>query len=175
MKIEIKKYPTILVSLLTLWLIYNSGNLLYRSITGATTTSTIAIILNIISFIMFGTMLVINILRITDRKSGIELTDEGINFRPSRTQKAKVSWNDIIRIDYTVTRNRKRIVPILKYPEDVIAQQTNWFGRSIMKSLYKKFGSPVVILMENYSTDIQMIKTYLDSKEVRTVDTVAQN
>ncbi len=176
MKIKIKKTSALISIVLSTWLMYNSIHALY---TGTNASghklSDLMIALQIISLIIFGFLWLVSLLKLTDTNAIVEFDEEGIKFRPDRIQKANVSWNDIVRIDYNKVRRRKVIVPILKYPEDIIAQQTNWFGRSLMKTNLKRMGSPIVINMENYSTDFAAIKNYLDTKNLKTIDTSAQS
>ncbi len=176
MKIKIKKTSAFISIFLSTWLIYNSVHALYNGTNASGhKLSDLMIALQIISLIIFVFLWLVSILKITDTNAVVEFDEEGIKFRPDRIQKAHVNWNDVVRIDYSELRKRKIIVPILKFPEDIIVQQTSFFGRSIMKSNYKRMGSPIVIRMEHYSTDFDEVKNYLDSKNLRTIDTVAQS
>lgn len=176
MKIYIKKTPAIFSIALSTWLIYNSANAIY---TGKTASgkdlSDLKLILQIASISIFGILWLVSLLKLTHTNAGVEFNEEGIDFHPDRVQKAKLKWNDMIRIDYSEVRRRKVIVPILKNPEEVIAQQTNWLGKWVMKTNFKRMGSPIVINLENYKANFEEVKNYLDTKNLRTIDIAAQS
>ncbi len=175
MKVEIKKYSSLISSLVIIWLIYMNIQGIYKILNGLRPHNTgIFWTLHIISLSIFGLMLIMNVIKFADRKAGFEILKDGISFRPNIFQKAKVSWNDILIIDYRLFQKRKLIVPILKYPEDIISNQTNMIGKWVMKTNLKQHGSPIVMIMENYSANFDEVKNEIDNN-FTTLPAVAQS
>jgi hypothetical protein len=92
-----------------------------------------------------------------DKKAVLTITEYGINDRLGIFSCGEISWAEVNDIKIINVLQRNLIIVILSNPTEIIEKQ-NKFKQWALKSLLKKFGSPMVIFERKIDFDLQELR-----------------
>lgn len=95
-----------------------------------------------------------------DKKASLIIADNGINDNLSIFSCGNISWTEISDVKTATVLKTNFLVVLLTNPVSFIEKQ-NIFKRKILKSYFKKFGSPIVVSQKRINYDVNDLKAVL--------------
>jgi hypothetical protein len=100
--------------------------------------------------------------KLTDKKPGVVISDDGFLDRSNAGSIGFVPWSDVISIDETKVLNQKFVSVDIKDPERYINLQQGNFKRTLINANFKSFGYVVSISANGLQCHHHQLKTLLE-------------
>lgn len=97
------------------------------------------------SIVLFGLGIVIFVRKMLDKRPGLAITPEGLNYYYSMGNTMVVRWEDIIRFDVYEVNKQKLLMVQVKNPQDYVKSQTNALLRKLSEGNISMYGTPICI------------------------------
>ncbi len=99
----------------------------------------------IAAIIFFGATGIYGIIKLLDKKIGLQIDNQGITDHSSATSIGLIEWQDISGIRSQRIKSQKFIMIDVIDAEKYISKASNKFKRSIMRANMKLYGTPISI------------------------------
>lgn len=121
-------------------------------------------IVGIISIVFFGICGVYIFKKLFDKKYGLIINKIGINDNSNGTSIGLIKWTDIIGLRVVQEYSQKFIIVDVSNPEYYINLKKSRIGKSIIKSNYNKYGSPIGITTSTLKIDFAELKEIIEKQ-----------
>lgn len=121
----------------------------------------VRIAVGIMSILFFGLTLILNIIKILDKKMGLIISQNGIIDNSSGISAGLISWSEIENIDYLKISNQEFLIIEINDPEAYLLRIPNTWKRKIMGYNLKKYGSPILISASALKINIENLHNIL--------------
>jgi flagellar biogenesis protein FliO len=105
--------------------------------------------LAIISVLFFGLLMIYLVKKLTDKRPGITIENNGVFDNTSGVSVGLVPWTDITHISMIKVMNQQFVVISVSNPDHYINKQTNFLKKKGVQYNYSRYGSPVCITMSS--------------------------
>ena len=117
----------------------------------------------ILSILFFGTIGILQIKKIFDKKAGLIIDSSGITDNSNATSVGLIEWNDISDIKTKKIMSTKFLLINITNPEKYIGKAKNGMKAKLMRSNMKMYGTPLSITSNTLKYDFgkleQLIQT----------------
>lgn len=114
--------------------------------------------------IFFGFLAFFFLKKISDKKPGLTINNEGIHDNSSATAIGLIPWHDITYFSISSVMSQQFLVIGLKDPERYIAAQTNLLKKKSFGLNYRNYGSPIVVSANTLEYNLYELKATLENK-----------
>ena len=102
--------------------------------------------------------------KLTDKKPGIVIDDEGITDNSSAVAVGLIPWSDIKQLAKAKVMKQEFIIIVVNNPEYYLSQQTSFLKKKGMKYNYNNYGSPLAISANGLKCNLKELTIILERK-----------
>lgn len=113
--------------------------------------------------IFFGFTAFFFLKKMSDKKPGLIINNEGIYDNSSATAIGLIPWSDITHFSISSVMNQQFLIIGLKDPEQYITAQTNLFKKKSFDFNYKNYGSPLAISATTFEYNLYELRAMLEN------------
>ena len=127
-------------------------------------STTLIFVAGLLGVLFFGFVGIFIFKKLSDKKVGLTVTDEGIIDNSSGVSAGQIFWTDVSKIEVAEVFNQNFLMLIVDNPEQYIGRQTSAVKRKAMQMNFKSFGSPISISANGLQCNFQELKNILQEK-----------
>ncbi|SHN40441.1 STM3941 family protein [Chitinophaga sp. CF418] len=120
----------------------------------------------IAGIVFFGGAFFVMVKKISSKKPGLIISDEGITYGVATANPWLVPWSDIEEVVSTVVMRQEFLTLIVRNPEEYIARQSNFLLRKTMQLNFKSYGSPIQIPINHLKVSPAEVKSMIATKMI---------
>ena len=114
--------------------------------------------------LFFGFVAVKVFPKLTDKKPGLIIDQEGITDNSSALAAGFIPWSDVDEIRIMEVMNQRFLMVIVNNPEQYINRATNAISRRLASANYSSYGSPISISSHALQMDFDQLHALLSEK-----------
>lgn len=118
----------------------------------------------ITSILLFGFGIFYFATKLTDKKPGITIDDEGILDNSSAVAIGLIPWVDIKQFATVRVIKQEFLIIVVNNPDYYLAQQKNFLKKKGMEYNYNHYGSPLAISTNGLKCNVEELITILERK-----------
>ena len=118
----------------------------------------------IASILFFGLISISLAKKLTDKKPGLIISDDGITDNASGVSAGFIPWENITGLNEVQIKGQKVLMICVKNPKEYINRQPNFMKRKAASMNYKYFGSPISISANGLKINFSNLKKMLDER-----------
>ncbi|MDO5608027.1 MAG: STM3941 family protein [Capnocytophaga sp.] len=127
-------------------------------------SSTVISIVGLVSVLFFGLVSIVTLRKLSDKKAGFIINNQGIIDNSSGISAGLVLWADIKEIKITQVMSEKFLTLIVKDPQSYLRKITNPLKRKGMEWNYRLYGSPISISANSLQANFDELNILLAEK-----------
>jgi len=102
--------------------------------------------------------------KLSDKKPGIVIDNDGIHDNSSAVSVGFIPWSNILQFVTTKVMKQEFLIIIVDNPATYIDQQTNFIKKKGMEYNFKTYGSPLAISANGLKCSLSELMTILEKK-----------
>lgn len=100
-------------------------------------------LVGVVGLLFFGGVGIFIVIKLSDTRSGLEITDKGVMDNSSGVSAGLVRWTDVTAINETNIFGQRFLLLVVRNPDEYINRQTSALKRRGMTMNYKQIGTPI--------------------------------